>query len=388
MVYLSLLCTLALLFSSDGEAATFGASNQTIQLMKHVSRRETPILPPPYLQLPVSVDSRLPLVDKQNFSPSRGAGQEPLPEHVWEVLLPNGPQTRPHSVSGVSVRTSCVREKMLVQVDKHLLGTGDPQLMSNWEHVNPANQRGIIFTLSTTWACVEQHERLLITRLSIQTLYNTTHQSSMDQSDDLHLSACLFHVITTAQWERLFPSDQYVLRKTMYFEAEGPSMSQDQRLYVHMCYATPEKSHTSKPQFHVVENFGCMTESRDRRSRFIPYKNNVVRFSVDAFLFKGMTGQQLYMHCSMSVGCSVPTPTAKSCNYDTEAQRWVELYGKDSVCTCCDSNCSAASTETKIVSSMLWTVEMKVKHRKFPKRKTLCNTTKTETTRQRAATES
>lgn len=32
--------------------------------------------------------------------------------------------------------------------------------------------------------------------------------------------------------------------------------------------------------------------------------------------------KQLYMHCSMSVGSSTPTPTAKSCNYDTKAKRF------------------------------------------------------------------
>lgn len=34
-----------------------------------------------------------------------------------------------------------------------------------------------------------------------------------------------------------------------------------------------------------------MVESKENRSMFIPYKNNAVRFFVDAFLFKGMSGQ-------------------------------------------------------------------------------------------------
>lgn len=105
--------------------------------------------------------------------------------------------------------------------------------------------------------------------------------------------------------------------------------------------------------------------------------------------------KQLYMHCSMSVGSSTPTPTAKSCNYDTKAKRfsffflevigmrhkrftcavhfftkkrdqifntvflrWVELYGADSVCSCCDSDCSsAASTGQSLLPSV-----SKIKH--------------------------
>lgn len=35
----------------------------------------------------------------------------------------------------------------------------------------------------------------------------------------------------------------------------------------------------------------CMVESKDNRSRFVPSKNNVVRFTVDAFFFKGTSGQ-------------------------------------------------------------------------------------------------
>lgn len=97
-------------------------------------------------------------------------------------------------------------------------------------------------------------------------------------------------------------------------------MPQGERLYVHSCYATAEKSHRSSPKFPVVKNFGyknltltvtgeldlitqkprltflslylsCMVESKNNRSRFVPYKPSAVRFSVDAFLFKGMSGQ-------------------------------------------------------------------------------------------------
>lgn len=60
----------------------------------------------------------------------------------------------------------------------------------------------------------------------------------------------------SAQWERLSPSDEYVLGQPMYFEIEAPSIPQHKRLYVHSCYVTPEKSHISTPQFPVVENFG------------------------------------------------------------------------------------------------------------------------------------
>lgn len=128
MVYLSLFLMLPLLSSTDGGTLpTFEALNQTTPVMRKVSRRETPTLPPPYLHLPVFVDSRLPLVEKEHFSPETGTGQEPLPEPVRDILLPVRPNTSPPSVSGVSVKTSCELKKMQVQVQRSLLGTGEPQ---------------------------------------------------------------------------------------------------------------------------------------------------------------------------------------------------------------------------------------------------------------------
>lgn len=70
----------------------------------------------------------------------------------------------------------------------------------------------------------------------------------------LTASLCL-----SAQWERLSPSDHYVLGEPMYFEAEALSTSEDERLYLHSCYATRKMSDTSTPQFPIVTNFGWIT---------------------------------------------------------------------------------------------------------------------------------
>ncbi len=126
MVYLSLCLILSLLSSTDGGTPPkSGALNQTTQLMREVFRRETPTLPPPYLHLPMFVDSRLPLVDKKHFSPARGTGLEPLPEGVREILLPGRSNTSPPNASGVSVKTSCKPKKMQVQVQRNILGTDE-----------------------------------------------------------------------------------------------------------------------------------------------------------------------------------------------------------------------------------------------------------------------
>ncbi|XP_042346674.1 zona pellucida sperm-binding protein 3d.2 [Plectropomus leopardus] len=414
MVYLSLLFVLPLLCSADGETSPmFGALNQKT---RKVSRRETPTLPPPYLHLPVFVDSRLPLVKKDHFSPSKGTGQEPVPEPVREVLLPVRISTSPPSASGVSVKTSCRLNKMLVKVQRSILGASEPDSQLKlgtcqtskstrdylyFEYdLNKCGTKRTVINNQVAYSNMLQYDppraqgpirRTVPFTLPVACYYNRYQYSyKIGYTPKMRMRKIFItmrnrakFILTprNAQWERLSPSDQYVLGKPMYFEAEAPSMSQNERLYVHSCYATPEKSHTSKPQFPVVKNFGCMIESKDSRSRFIPYKNNAVRFSVDAFLFNGMVGQQLYMHCSMSTAGSVPTPTAKSCNYDTNTRRWVELYGPDSVCRCCDSNCSsAASTVTKIISSKPWTIEPKVKIPKAPKRKTVSTATITTTT--------
>nr|XP_015805159.2 zona pellucida sperm-binding protein 3d.2 [Nothobranchius furzeri] len=388
-----------LVFSAEGGPLMAEASNRTDQLM-NVYRRETPaLLQHKYLSLPMYMDSDLPLVHKEYFSPARGTGQEPLPGPVRELLLPVMPDTSPPSMSAVTVKTSCELNKMQLQVDRSILGFGDPvshlklgtcqvsrttehHLLFEYELEKCGTKRTMIGNRMVYFNLLHYDppkrkgpiRRMAPLKLPIACYFNrfvysykigyTPKVQMRKVLKKMRNSAKFVLTPQTAEWKETSQPD-YVLGEPMFFEAKAESLSNDERLYIHTCYATSEKSHTSKPQYPVIKNSGCMVESKSSHSRFIPHRNNAVRFSVDAFLFKGMAAQ-LYMHCTMFVGSLVPTPTAKSCNYDSNTRRWVELFGPNSVCDCCDSSCGSEESaeffpETPVMSSTSWTINPKTK---------------------------
>ncbi|XP_066578222.1 zona pellucida sperm-binding protein 3-like isoform X2 [Amia ocellicauda] len=123
----------------------------------------------------------------------------------------------------------------------------------------------------------------------------------------------------------------------MYFQATGYFATEGQRLFIQSCYATASPDRHSKPRFTVIDNFGCLVDSKADgcQSRFVPYtRKDVLCFTIDAFLFQktlsehGMT--ELYMHCTMTLVEHV-TPGTKSCTYNRKAKRWEELYGNHAV---------------------------------------------------------
>lgn len=125
MLFLSLFLLLPMLNSAHRQRILASEEKKTWALGQG-SPRETPTLPPPYLHLPVFVDSKTLMVVKEHFSPTRGTGQEPLPEQVREILLPLRDRIKsdPPGESSVLVKVSCRQKTMRVRVDRSVLGSG------------------------------------------------------------------------------------------------------------------------------------------------------------------------------------------------------------------------------------------------------------------------
>ncbi|CAJ1052664.1 zona pellucida sperm-binding protein 3 [Xyrichtys novacula] len=165
----------------------------------------------------------------------------------------------------------------------------------------------------------------------------------------------------------------YTLGQPMYFEAKKPSgreKSGDQRIYVKKCFMTAAKDPNSSPKYTVIDNQGCMIDSKlTDQSKFLTGNSKTMqKFSIGALVFKdsvssSSSSQQLYMHCEISMGKLTPTTSSKACSYDATSKKWKELYGEDSICTCCESTCSATSPKASrnLVSSHSWKVDLSSK---------------------------
>lgn len=125
MLFLSLFLLLPVLTSAPGQRIPASEEKKTWAI-RPGSPREPPTLPSPYLHLPVFVASKTLLLAKEHFSPSRGTGQEPLPEQIREILLPFRDRIKsdPPGASSVSVKVSCRKRTMQVRVDRSVLGSG------------------------------------------------------------------------------------------------------------------------------------------------------------------------------------------------------------------------------------------------------------------------
>ncbi|KAG2463171.1 ZP3 protein, partial [Polypterus senegalus] len=116
---------------------------------------------------------------------------------------------------------------------------------------------------------------------------------------------------------------EYHLGQEIHFQAVSYPNSTRQWLFLHSCYATPSPNPNSRPQYTVIDNYGCMVDSKQEScsSRFErPRMSNVVSFAVSAFQFNDH--KKVYFHCKMFTKKSQDvTNTAKFCTYNKKLAR-------------------------------------------------------------------
>ncbi|KAK6460827.1 hypothetical protein HHUSO_G36945 [Huso huso] len=151
--------------------------------------------------------------------------------------------------------------------------------------------------------------------------------------------------IINGDWVPERMMNTFYLGQPIHFQATTNLTIPGTKLFIHSCYATASPASNSTPRYTVIENYGCMVDSKYETcsSHFVPPRtNNTIHLIVDAFQFNTLSPlvNKYYMHCTMVVTSnSMVTQSTKSCHYDKNVNRWVELEGNHSVCSCCDSVC-------------------------------------------------
>ncbi|XP_044079910.1 zona pellucida sperm-binding protein 3 [Siniperca chuatsi] len=169
-------------------------------------------------------------------------------------------------------------------------------------------------------------------------------------------------------WSRPAKSQVYQLGKTVNFQVSALHHPTGGKLYINSCYATPSSGSKSSLKYTIIDNFGCMLDSKrdPGASQFISRTDKTLRFSLEAFQFTSDPDMEVSIHCRLFVTSEDPGPSHKSCTY--RGNRWKALTGDDSICKCCDSQCvtskprrammeGSASSGSLLVSNQPYTAE-------------------------------
>ncbi|XP_066573371.1 zona pellucida sperm-binding protein 3 [Amia ocellicauda] len=153
--------------------------------------------------------------------------------------------------------------------------------------------------------------------------------------------------IMNDDWTAYAVSNVYTLGQVVNFQARvnRGTTGGEAKLYLKSCYVTPSYYPNSKQAFSVIQNYGCMVDSKVRgsRSKFVPPRTvSTINFSIDAFQFRKRSSYKVYLHCTMFITKDAISPTAKACTYNHKRIRWEEVEDIESrVCECCNSKCTA-----------------------------------------------
>ncbi|XP_026161615.1 uncharacterized protein LOC113129757 [Mastacembelus armatus] len=161
-------------------------------------------------------------------------------------------------------------------------------------------------------------------------------------------------------WNKTVGSQVYQLGKTMNFQVSARQLPTGGKLNINSCYAAPSSYNKSSIQYTVIDNYGCLLDSKiyPGASQFISRTDKTVRFSLRAFQFTADPDTEVRVDCDVSVTSEDPGPTHKFCTYRENG--WKALTGDDSICECCDTVCVTSRTRRAVIagsaSSRSWLV--------------------------------
>uniref|UniRef100_A0A8C6UIW7 Zona pellucida sperm-binding protein 3 n=1 Tax=Neogobius melanostomus TaxID=47308 RepID=A0A8C6UIW7_9GOBI len=160
-------------------------------------------------------------------------------------------------------------------------------------------------------------------------------------------------------WANPIQSRVFQLGETVNVQVSAPHLSPGQKVYINWCYATPVTHLKSHIKFTIIDNYGCLLDSKTfpGASKFISRNDESVRFSMKAFQFVSDPDAEISMNCQFYVTTAGPSPAHKSCTYTYNS--WEALSGDDAICECCDSQCviskrHRAMMDGIISSGSLW----------------------------------
>ncbi|KAI3367849.1 hypothetical protein L3Q82_026677 [Scortum barcoo] len=153
-------------------------------------------------------------------------------------------------------------------------------------------------------------------------------------------------------WSKAAKSKVYQLGKSVHFQVSAPHPATKGKLYINSCYATPSSESKTPLKYTIIDNFGCMLDSKrdPGASQFVSRTDKTLRFSLKAFQFTSDPETEVSIHCNLSVTSEDPGPAHKSCTY--RGNRWEALTGDDSICDCCDSQCVTSKSRRAMMEGM------------------------------------
>ncbi|KAM8913818.1 zona pellucida sperm-binding protein 3 [Spinachia spinachia] len=150
-------------------------------------------------------------------------------------------------------------------------------------------------------------------------------------------------------WSRPVKYQEYPIGKTINVQVSAPHLTTTGKVYINSCHATPSSGFPSSLKYDIIDNFGCMLDSKSDPggSRFISRTDGTLRFSLKAFQFTFDPDTEVNIHCKVFVIAEDAGPTHKSCTYT--ANGWKALTGDDSACKCCDSQCASSKARRALM---------------------------------------